>query len=123
MVDLIADKTLKPLAEERLRAFEAGAQMLSTERRQKTDRMAALARLDPAEAVLRLKALDPAMGSGHFLVSTVDFLSDYIAELIDYVLPACRRGWTGLSIAAGGPNRRNPAGEGNWIIDVAQLMD
>ena len=35
--------------------------------------------------MLRLKVLDPAMGSGHFLVSAVDFLSDYIAELIEYV--------------------------------------
>ena len=41
--------------------------------------------LDPAEAVLDLKVLDPAMGSGHFLVTTVDFLSDYIAELAEYV--------------------------------------
>ena len=29
--------------------------------------------LDPAEAVLDLKVLDPAMGSGHFLVTAVDF--------------------------------------------------
>ena len=33
-------------------------------------------KLDPAEAVLDLKVLDPAMGSGHFLVTAVDFLSD-----------------------------------------------
>ena len=25
------------------------------------------------------------MGSGHFLVTAVDFLADYIAELIEYV--------------------------------------
>ena len=41
--------------------------------------------LDPAEAVLELRVLDPAMGSGHFLVTAVDFLSDYITELIEYV--------------------------------------
>ena len=29
-----------------------------------------------------LKVLDPAMGSGHFLVTAVDFLTDYVADLI-----------------------------------------
>ena len=27
------------------------------------------------------------MGSGHFLVTAVDFLSDYIAELIEHTFP------------------------------------
>ena len=80
LVDLVIDQTLKPLAEERLRAFEARARELGGERRSKSERKADLARMDPAEAVLRLKVLDPAMGSGHFLVTAVDFLSDYIAE-------------------------------------------
>ena len=34
--------------------------------------------------MLDLKVLDPAMGSGHFLVSAVDFLTDYIADLIEF---------------------------------------
>ena len=51
------------------------------------ERLAELVALDPAEAALDLKILDPAMGSGHFLVTAVDFLSDYIAELVEY-LPA-----------------------------------
>ena len=34
--------------------------------------------------MLELKVLDPAMGSGHFLVTAVDFLSDHIAELVEY---------------------------------------
>ena len=129
LVDLIVDQTLKPLAEERLRAFEARAQELATDRRPKADRMAVLARLDPAEAVLRLKVLDPAMGSGHFLVSAVDFLSDYIAELIEHV--------PGVPDWIDGPYESPLVGriaeirqgilhratEGNWIIDVAQLTD
>ena len=48
------------------------------------ERHAELLALDPAEAVLDLKVLDPAMGSGHFLVTAVDFLSDYIAEVAEY---------------------------------------
>ena len=85
LVDLIVDRTLKPLAEERLKAFEDKAAELKSDRRSRAQRKADLLKLDPAEAVLELKVLDPAMGSGHFLVTAVDFLSDYIAELIEYV--------------------------------------
>ena len=129
LVDLIVDQTLKPLAEERLRAFEVRAQELATDRRPKADRMAVLARLDPAEAVLRLKVLDPAMGSGHFLVSAVDFLSDYIAELIEHVpgVPDWIDGpYESPLVGRIAEIRRgilHRANEGNWIIDVAQLTD
>ena len=85
LVDLIVERTLKPLAEERLKAFEDKAAQLKSDRRTKDQRRAELLKLDPAEAVLNLKVLDPAMGSGHFLVTAVDFLSDYVAELIEYV--------------------------------------
>ena len=85
LVDLIVDQTLKPLVEERLSAFEKRADELAQDTRTKELRRAELQKLDPAEAVLDLKVLDPAMGSGHFLVTAVDFLSDYIAELIEYV--------------------------------------
>ncbi len=85
LVDLIVDHTLKPLVEERLEAFENRAKELAKDNRTKEERRAELQKLDPAEAVLDLKVLDPAMGSGHFLVTAVDFLSDYIAELIEYV--------------------------------------
>ena len=129
LVDLILDQTLKPLAEERLQAFEARAQELASDRRPKADRMAALARRDPAEAVLRLKVLDPAMGSGHFLVSAVDFLSDYIAELIEYV-PAVPEWLDGAyesplvgRIAEIRQGILHRAEQGNWIIDAAQLTD
>ena len=85
LVDLIVDHTLEPLIEERLEAFENRAKELAKDKRTKGERRAELQKLDPAEAVLDLKVLDPAMGSGHFLVTAVDFLSDYIAELIEYV--------------------------------------
>ena len=85
LVDLIVDRTLKPLAEERLKAFEDKSKELRSDHRPIAERHAELLALDPAEAVLDLKVLDPAMGSGHFLVTAVDFLSDYIAELAEYV--------------------------------------
>ena len=94
LVDLIVDRTLKPLAEERLKAFEDKAAALQDDRRPKAERRADLRRLDPAEAVLDLKVLDPAMGSGHFLVTAVDFLSDYHRRADRVPSPRSRRGWT-----------------------------
>ena len=102
LVDLIIDRTLKPLAEERLAAFETQSQKLKSDRRPKDDRLAELQKLDPAEAVLGLKVLDPAMGSGHFLVTAVDFLSDYIAELIEYVPAVPEWLGRGVRVAGGG---------------------
>ena len=84
LVDLVIERTLKPLVDERRSAFEAKAAELKGDRRPRAERRADLATLDPAEAVLDLRVLDPAMGSGHFLVTAVDFLSDHIAELVEY---------------------------------------
>ena len=128
LVDLILDQTLKPLAEERLKAFEDKAAALQGDSRPKAQRRAELSRLDPAEAVLELKVLDPAMGSGHFLVTAVDFLSDYIAALIEY-LPAVP-GW--LDDYASPLVQRiervrhdilERAREADWVIDEAQFTD
>ena len=128
LVDLILDHTLKPLAEERLRAFEEKAAALQSDSRPKAQRHAELGRLDPAEAVLDLKVLDPAMGSGHFLVTAVDFLSDYIAALIEYV-PAVP-GWLDdyasplvQRIESVRDDILERAREADWVIDEAQLTD
>ena len=129
LVDLIVDRTLKPLVEEHLKAFEEKAARLKSDRRPKAHRKAELLRLDPAVAVLSLKVLDPAMGSGHFLVTAVDFLSDYIAELIeyvpvvpewldgDYVSPLVKR------VAAVRREILRRAQESDWVLDEAQLTD
>ena len=129
LVDLIVERTLKPLAEERLQAFEDKATALKSDRRSKQERRAELEQLDPAEGVLDLKVLDPAMGSGHFLVTAVDFLSDYIAELIErvpsvpewldgeYASPLVGR------VAAIRDDIRKRADESNWVLDEAQLTD
>ncbi len=129
LVDLIVDRTLKPLAAERLKAFAQKADALKSDRRPKAERQAELRQLDPAEAVLDLKVLDPAMGSGHFLVTAVDFLSDYIAELIDY-LPALPEWLDGAylspllaRVAAIRQEILQRATESQWVIDAAQLTD
>ncbi len=129
LVDLIVDRTLKPLVEERLKAFEEKAEALKSDRRPKSERRAELERVDPAVAVLDLKVLDPAMGSGHFLVTAVDFLSDYIAESIEYV-PAVPSWLDGgyvsplegrVEAIRGEIIRRSR--ESYWVLDEAQLTD
>ncbi len=130
LVDLIVERTLKPLAEERLNAFKDKAAALKSDRRPKRERRAELEQLDPAEAVLDLKVLDPAMGSGHFLVTAVDFLSDYIAELIEYA-PAAVPEWLNggyvsplvKRVATIRADIRKRANESNWVLDEAQLTD
>ena len=129
LVDLIVDRTLKPLAEERLKAFEDKAAELKSDRRSRAQRKADLLKLDPAEAVLKLKVLDPAMGSGHFLVTAVDFLSDYIAELIEYVstVPAWLDGdYVSPLVKRVATIRREilqRAKDSDWVLDEAQLTD
>ena len=129
LVDLIVERTLKPLADERRREFEAKVADLKSDRRPKAERLAELLRIDPAEAVLDLKVLDPAMGSGHFLVTAVDFLSDYVAELIEsvpavpdwldepYESPLVGR----IERIREGILQR--AAESDWTIDGEQLTD
>ena len=129
LVDLIIDQTLKPLVEERRKAFEDRAKELKSDRRPQDERRTELEQLDPAEAVLDLKVLDPAMGSGHFLVSAVDFLSDYIAHLVEdvpaipewldeeYASPLVER------IAAIRDDIVKRANESRWIMDESLLTD
>ena len=129
LVDLIVEQTLKPLAEERLQTFEKRAEALKKDRRPKADRKAELKELDPAVSVLNLKVLDPAMGSGHFLVTAVDFLSDYIANLIEYV-PVVPE-WLNGEYVSPLVERINAirtdimkrAGDSGWVIDKAQFTD
>ena len=131
LVDLIVDQTLKPLVDERLAAFEARAAELRGDRRPRAERRAELSRLDPAEAVLDLKVLDPAMGSGHFLVSAVDFLTDDIADLIEFA-PAVPD-WLDENDAYHSPlldrvatiraDILHRAAESGWVVNEVQLTD
>ena len=128
-MDLIVERTLTPLAEERLKVFETKAEELKSDHRPKAQRLDELLKLDPAEAALDLKVLDPAMGSGHFLVTAVDFLADYIAELIEYV-PAVP-GWLDgeyvsplvQRIAAIRDDILARAKQSGWVINESQLTD
>ena len=129
LVDLIVERTLDPLLAERRAAFQTRADALQSDRRNKGDRSAELRRLDPAQAALDLKILDPAMGSGHFLVTAVDYLSDAIAELVEYAPTAAPWLLDFYSspllerIAAIREDILARAHAANWVIDEAQLTD
>ncbi len=61
-------------------AFEAKADELSREARPHEHLLRELQDVDPAWAILRLKICDPAMGSGHFLVSLVNWMADKVIK-------------------------------------------
>ena len=129
LVDLIVERTLRPLIEERRARYEHKAAALQADRREKVVRAAELRRLDPAEAALNLKVLDPAMGSGHFLVTAVDYLSDAIVELVEYAptaAPWMEEDYSSpllARIAAIRDDILARAHAANWVIDAAQLTD
>ena len=129
LVDLIVGRTLNPLVQERLNAFKRKSDELKSDRRPKAERMAELLKLDPAEAALDLKVLDPAMGSGHFLVTAVDYLSDDIAGLVEYapVYPDWLDGEYESPLVGRIASIRDDilrrAEESRWILDEAQLTD
>ena len=81
LVRLIVEQTLAPLVAEREDRFRQLAVSLASDTRDFDARRRELIAADPAEAVLRLKALDPAMGSGHFLVDALNYLTGEIDRL------------------------------------------
>lgn len=78
LVSLIIRETLEPLIAARMQAFRTKAAELGTSKQEEGLKLTTLKRLDPAERLLDLRICDPAMGSGHFLVSLVDYLSDQV---------------------------------------------
>ena len=120
LVGLILDETVGPLAQRKLDAFRTAVTTYDSNRD-----LRALAAADPAEALLDLKICDPAMGSGHFLVSLVDLLSDRVIAAIaeadaaveGYVSPLTRR------IADIRRTILDNAAANGWTVDAAQLDD
>lgn len=126
LVGLILDETLEPLVEERRDAFSAALEGFS-DNDDEGVRRRALKHADAAEAILSLRVCDPAMGSGHFLVSLVDTLADHVldamaeaaalGEDIGYVSPLAEKI---DDIRATILKNAKAAG---WAIDEAQLDD
>jgi hypothetical protein len=78
LVMLVIRRAVGPLLDDKRRAFRDA--LADKERAgQAIDyRLGWLQRFDPAAAFLTLRICDPAMGSGHFLVSLVDYLADQV---------------------------------------------
>ncbi len=125
LVGLIVEETIGPLTKARMDAFEAEAARVPGDGHERERTLARLAEYDPAEAILTLRVCDPAMGSGHFLVSLVDWLADRViaamaeaeAEVEGYVSPLAER------IQAIRETIAANAAERNWAIDLDRLDD
>ena len=133
LVALILKETVEPLIDAKLDAFRAEARRWAKAARnpppQDNPSEAVfgerLRTLDPATAILDLKVCDPAMGSGHFLVSLVDLLSDRaiaaIAECEDmapgYASPLVER------IVGIRSKILDNADAQGWAVDPNQLDD
>ena len=126
LVGLILDETLEPLINERLDAFRSALGKLNAEDTEDFQRRE-LRDADPANAILSLRVCDPAMGSGHFLVSLVDTLADHV---LDAMAEAAS---LGAELAYTSPladkiediraTILKNAKAANWTIDEAQLDD
>lgn len=127
LVGLIIRETVEPLVSARLSTFADKAAELANSNVPEDRRLGTLRRLDPAERLLELKICDPAMGSGHFLVSLVDYLADQViaamaeaeavVEWADYVSPLSDRIDTIRHTILGHAEERD------WTIDPEQLDD
>jgi len=131
LVRLIIDRAVGPLVDERIAVFDNAVSALIAEQRPIDHKLARLRECDAAEAIIALKVCDPAMGSGHFLVSLVDYLSDRVLQAMadaesavpwleadaTYVSPLAER-MEKIRIAI-----RMRAAEAGWSIQDDQLDD
>ncbi|KIC55951.1 restriction endonuclease [Brevundimonas nasdae] len=126
LVGLILDETLEPLIAERREAFRSALAALNPNDGEGLQRRT-LRDADPAEAILSLRVCDPAMGSGHFLVSLVDTLADHVLDAmaeaaalggeVGYVSPLADK------IEDIRATILKNARAANWTIDEEQLDD
>lgn len=126
LVGLILDETIEPLVGRSLEPFTSKVAELE-ELPPRSRRLGSLTRLDPATRLLELKICDPAMGSGHFLVSVVDKMADHIIEAMaeaeaqvtwgDYVSPVAERIEAIRNTIMGNAEARG------WVVNEDQLDD
>ena len=82
LVQFVIKEAVGPQIAECLTQFKAQIVEWENKKELSQDHWKTLERLDPASAILELKICDPAMGSGHFLVTLVDYLADQILEIM-----------------------------------------
>jgi hypothetical protein len=131
LVRLVLRRAVKPLLVERLDAYRAKAAALSKERRPKAARIDELGEADPATAYLKLRICDPAMGSGHFLVSLVDYLADETLSAMAEVVAVTRESFGAESYRSPLARQvetirdhiRAQADSHDWLVTDDQLDD
>jgi hypothetical protein len=83
IVEYIVEETLGPVVDERVGRFEEAMEELQgLEGSNGHGERAEELREEAFEALFGLKACDPAMGSGHFLVQATDYLADRFSDAI-----------------------------------------
>jgi hypothetical protein len=127
LVSLVLRRAVGPLLEERSAKFADVSGRLRSDRRPIQERARELSAVDPAGTFLELKICDPAMGSGHFLVSLVDYLADEVmkatedaaaaVEWCEYESPLLER------LASIRERIETEAKEHGWDVYPEQLVD
>ena len=127
LVTLIVRETISPLVADRMETFSAKLEEQAASDKPLNQRLGALKRVDPADRLLDLKICDPAMGSGHFLVTLVDYLADQVITAMaeaeasvtwgHYVSPLADRIEAIRNTILGNAEDRG------WTIDPEQLDD
>ncbi len=129
LVLLILDETLEPLISDAHEGFDRA--MASLKPSDSEDyKLTQLQKADPAKAITRLRVCDPAMGSGHFLVSLVDRLTNHA---LDAMAEAAALVQDNLGLEYESPvaaevrevrgTIRHNAQDQNWTVAEEQLDD
>ena len=125
LVGLIIKETVGPLVQRCMDNFESKTAEFAQSDLPDDLKIGLLKEADPAEKLLELKVCDPAMGSGHFLVNLVDFLTDSVitamaeaeAAVENYISPLAERiDRIRNRIIVNAQNRK-------WSINFEQLDD
>lgn len=125
LVGLIIKETIGPLVQRCMDNFESKTTEFAQSDLPGDLKIGLLKEADPAEKLLELKICDPAMGSGHFLVNLVDFLTDSVitamadaeAAVENYISPLAERiDRIRNKIIINAQNRE-------WSINLEQLDD
>ena len=126
LVSLIIARTVGPLVEERLEAFRRAAKPVPGRKLSAAERASAVEAADPASRILDLKICDPAMGSGHFLVSLIDYLALRVVKAIGEAADLAGAGYVSpllARLAAVRERIRAEAARNRWTVREAQLTD
>ena len=138
LVRLILRESVGLLADERVAVFEAHIKKISKKGSINPGAWDAIDALDPARQILELKICDPAMGSGHFLVTLVDYLADRVLEAMTTATQYVnKQPWAAHLVETGRPwqspvlqriasirqSIKATAKDHGWVVTDAQLDD